>query len=713
MNGFLLLKWPTTTKAHAFTFLRINVLICGCANFTKEWRFRVIVSSFRHLTSRKFFLAKKQAHYLISTLAHQTISTLFFTYLCSMNHLSVENLSKSYNEKVLFSDITFGISQGQKVALVGHNGSGKSTLLRLIAGKEAPETGQVVFANDLRIAYLHQNPHFREGDTVKEAVFDRDNPLLALVSDYEYYLERSATDPAAAEKLQDLLPEMEAQNAWDYESQVKQILGKLGIYDLHQSVDNLSGGQKKRVSLAKTLIEKPDFLILDEPTNHLDLDTIEWLEDYLAKAQLTLLMVTHDRYFLERVTNEILELDGGNLHKYKGNYSYFLEKKAEREQMQATEVDKARNLMRKELDWVRRQPKARGTKAKYRLDAFEDLKDKASQKLGRAQMELDVKSSRIGGKILEIKNISKSFGDKQLFKNFSYTFKKGDRIGVIGKNGVGKSTFLNILTGELKPDTGEIDAGTTTVFGYYSQEEQVFKPEQRVIDVVKEVAEVVETGSGKQLTASQFLNYFQFPPPVQYTPVGKLSGGEKRRLQLLRVLIKSPNFLILDEPTNDLDITTLNILEEYLENFKGSLMIVSHDRYFMDRLVDHLFVFEGNEQIRDFAGNYTDYREAKAEEEALEKEKDNAPQAKKEPAVPAPALKAEKRKLSFKEQREFEQLEKEMAELEKKKGQLTEKMNQGKGDHQQLMDWAQELEEINHKLDEKEMRWLELSEFAT
>lgn len=630
-----------------------------------------------------------------------------------MNHLSVENLSKSYNEKKLFSDITFGISQGQKVALVGHNGSGKSTLLRIITGHEAPDTGQVVFANDLRVAYLHQNPQFREGDTVKEAVFNRDNPLLALVADYEYYMERSATDPAAAKKLQDLLPDMDTYNAWDYESQVKQILGKLGIHDLEQQVTQLSGGQKKRVAMAKTLIEKPDFLILDEPTNHLDLETIEWLEDFLAKAQMTLLMVTHDRYFLERVTNEILELDGGQLHKYKGNYSYFLEKKAEREQLQATEVEKARNLMRKELDWVRRQPKARGTKAKYRMDAFEGIKDKASQKLGRDQMELDVKTSRVGGKILEIKNISKSFDDKTLFRNFSYTFKKGDRIGVIGKNGMGKSTFLNILTGQLKPDTGEIDAGATTVFGYYSQEEQVFNPEHRVIDIVKEVAEVVETGSGKQLTASQFLNYFQFPPAVQYTPVGKLSGGEKRRLQLLRVLIKSPNFLILDEPTNDLDITTLNILEEYLDNFGGSLMIVSHDRYFMDRLVEHLFVFEGNEEIRNFPGNYTDYRELKEEEKAAAKTSQASQTAKKqEQPAEKTAPKTEKRKLSFKEQREFEQLGKDIANLEARKEKLIAQLNSGSGNHEELTAWAQEVETIKDELDEKEMRWLELSEFA-
>ncbi len=631
-----------------------------------------------------------------------------------MNHLSVENLSKSFNEKQLFSDITFGISQGQKVALVGHNGSGKSTLLRIIAGKETSEGGNVVFANDLRIAYLHQNPQFREGDTVKEAVFDRDNPLLALVSDYEYYLNLSATDPAAAEKLQDLLPAMEAHNAWDYESQVQQILGRLGIHDLQQQVTRLSGGQKKRVAMAKTLIEKPDFLILDEPTNHLDLETIEWLEDYLAKAQLTLLMVTHDRYFLERVTNEIIELDGGNLYKYKGNYSYYLEKKAEREQMQAAEVDKAKNLMRKELDWVRRQPKARGTKSKYRLEAFDGLKEKASQKLGRAQMELDVKTSRIGGKILEIKKISKSFKDKTLFKNFSYTFKKGDRIGIVGKNGMGKSTFLNVLSGQLKPDTGEIDAGTTTVFGYYSQEEAVFNPEHRVIDIVKEVAEVIETGSGKELTASQFLNYFQFPPAVQYTPVGKLSGGEKRRLQLLRVLIKSPNFLILDEPTNDLDITTLNILEEYLESFGGSLLIVSHDRYFMDRLVEHLFVFEGNEEIRDFPGNYTDYRDTKEEEESIAKEKSKEVSAapKKEAEKTSPKAKTENRKLSFKEQKEFEQLEKEIAELEAKKSKLIEQLNSGKGDHEELSKWAGEIETIGNTLDEKELRWLELSEFA-
>ncbi|WP_017733130.1 ABC-F family ATP-binding cassette domain-containing protein [Nafulsella turpanensis] len=630
-----------------------------------------------------------------------------------MNHLSVENLSKSYNEKELFSGITFGINQGQKVALVGHNGCGKSTLLRIITGHETSDSGQVVFANDLRVAYLHQNPQFREGDTVKEAVFDRQNPLLALVSDYEYYLHKSETDPAAAEKLQELLPAMEEQNAWDYESQVTQILGKLGVYDLEQRVDKMSGGQKKRVAMAKTLIEKPDFLILDEPTNHLDLETIEWLEDYLAKAQLTLLMVTHDRYFLERVTNEIIEIDGGKLYKYKGNYSYFLEKKAEREQMQATEVDKARNLMKKELEWVRRQPKARGTKAKYRMDAFEDIKDKASQKLGRSQMELDVKTSRVGGKILEVKKISKSYGNKTLFKDFSYTFKKGDRIGVVGKNGMGKSTFLNILTGAIPPDSGEVDKGTTIVFGYYSQEEAVFNPEHRVIDVVKEVAEVVQTGSGKELTASQLLNYFQFPPAVQYTPVKKLSGGERRRLQLLRVLIKSPNFLILDEPTNDLDITTLNILEEYLESFGGSLIIVSHDRYFMDRLVDHLFVLEGNETIRDFPGNYTDYRETIAEEAAEEKEKEQAAQTKKEQPAPKPApTKTEKRKLTFKEQKEFEQLEKEIASLDQKRKKLIEQLNSGSGNHEELTTLSKEIEEIGEQIDEKEMRWLELSEFV-
>lgn len=630
-----------------------------------------------------------------------------------MNHLSVENLSKSFNEKALFSGITFGINQGQKVALVGHNGCGKSTLLRIITGHETSDSGEVVFANDLRVAYLHQNPQFKAGDTVKEAVFDRQNPLLALVSDYEYYLHKSETDPAAAEKLQELLPAMEEQNAWDYESQVTQILGKLGVYDLEQKVENMSGGQKKRVAMAKTLIEKPDFLILDEPTNHLDLETIEWLEDYLAKAQLTLLMVTHDRYFLERVTNEIVEIDGGRLYKYKGNYSYFLEKKAEREQMQATEVDKARNLMKKELEWVRRQPKARGTKAKYRMDAFEDIKDKASQKLGRSQMELDVKTSRVGGKILEVKKISKSYGDKTLFKNFSYTFKKGDRIGVVGKNGMGKSTFLNILTGALTPDSGEVDKGTTIVFGYYSQEEAIFNPEHRVIDVVKEVAEVVQTGSGKELTASQLLNYFQFPPAVQYTPVKKLSGGERRRLQLLRVLIKSPNFLILDEPTNDLDITTLNILEEYLESFGGSLVIVSHDRYFMDRLVDHLFVLEGNESIRDFPGNYTDYRETIAEEEAEAKEKEQLAQAKKTetPTKQAPP-KADKRKLSFKEQKEFEQLEKEIRVLEEKRKKLIEQLNKSQGNHEELTALSKEIEETGEEIDEKEMRWLELSEFA-
>lgn len=625
-----------------------------------------------------------------------------------MNYLSAESLSKSFSEKVLFKDITFGISQGEKVALVGVNGSGKSTLLKLILGQEVPDEGVISFKRDIKVSSLGQNPQFNEEETVMSSIFNSENDLLSTIREYEYHVHHASTSTASQNMLQGLMEKMDAFNAWDYESQIQQILGQLGIYDLDKKIKHLSGGQKKRVALAKALIDKPDLLILDEPTNHLDLETIEWLENYLAGQQLTLLLVTHDRYFLERVTNVILELEGGSLYKYKGNYSYFLEKKAEREEREATEVEKAKNLLRKEQEWMRRQPKARGTKAKYRIDAFHELKEKASKNLQKQELELSVQSKRQGGKILEIEHIHKSFEGKKLIDDFSYVFKKGDRIGIIGPNGVGKSTFLNMVSGRLQPDQGEVEPGATTVFGYYTQSELDFKESQRVIDIVKEIAEVVKMGDGREITASQFLQYFQFAPPRQYDMVSKLSGGEKRRLQLLRVLIKNPNFLILDEPTNDLDIMTLNILEEFLENFQGCLLLVSHDRYFMDHLVDHLFVFKGEGKIKDFPGNYTDYREYTSEIEEEKKEK--TPSVSSSPRTET--KKEEKRKLSFNEKREYELLEGEIEKLEKQKELLILKMNEGITEHEELLKLANEIENISHLIEKKSDRWLELGEFV-
>ncbi|MFD2513387.1 ABC-F family ATP-binding cassette domain-containing protein [Pontibacter locisalis] len=627
-----------------------------------------------------------------------------------MNYLSAENISKSFGDRWLFKNLNFGISQGQRIVLVGVNGSGKTTLLNVLAGKLPPDEGSVSVRKEISIGYLGQNPELDEEQTVHQNIFSMQNETLDLISQYEAAIVDSGT---SADKMQQLMERMDELQAWDFEVKVKQILSKLGINNLDTKIKHLSGGQRKRVAMAKVLIEEPDMLILDEPTNHLDLDTIEWLEGLLSTQNTTLLMVTHDRYFLDKVANEIAELDNGEIFSYKGNYSYFLEKKAEREQNAAAETEKARNLMRKELEWIRRMPKARGTKAKYRVDAFEELKEKAAKKTGGPQLELSVKTTRQGGKIIEVDHISKSFGEKKIVDDFSYVFKKKDRIGVVGPNGAGKSTFLNMLTGKLAPDSGIIEAGQTTVFGYYTQDELTYKDDQRVIDIVKEIAEVVEMANGEVITASQFLQHFQFSPPQQYTFVSKLSGGEKRRLQLLRVLIKSPNFLILDEPTNDLDIITLNILEDFLLNFGGCLIIVSHDRYFMDRLVEHLFVFEGDGHIRNFPGNYTDYREWQKEQEKQDKLEQEVKQA----AAPAPAAERKpqqpenKRKATFNEKKEYERLEQEIEHLETRKTAIIETMNSGSTtDHEELNALATELEDINEQLEEKEFRWLELAE---
>ncbi len=631
-----------------------------------------------------------------------------------MLYLSVESLSKQYlttegKEKPLFRQISFGIDQGQKVALVGINGSGKSTLLKIIAGLETPDQGKVVFKNDITVAFADQNPVFLEGASVISSIYQSDNETLNLLREYRQELNH----PTSTEKLQELMTRIDGINAWDYENQIEQILGELGIYDLDQPVDQLSGGQRKRIALARALVEKPDFLILDEPTNHLDLETIEWLENYISSQQMSLLLVTHDRYFLEKVTQEILELDQGQIYRYKGNYAYFLEKKAERMALQQAEIDKAQNLFRKELDWMRRQPKARGTKAKYRVDAFDEIKDKAHQRLDKQNLELQVQGRRQGKKILEISHISKSFQGKTLIEDFTYIFRKQDRLGIIGKNGSGKTTLLNMITGQLPPETGMVEAGATTVFGYYTQKELVFQEGQRVIDVVKEVAEVIEVSKGNFITAGQFLQHFQFPMDMHYTQVANLSGGERRRLQLLRVLMKNPNFLILDEPTNDLDLITLNVLEDFLLRFEGCLILVSHDRYFMDRLVDHLFVFqEDSGMIQDFPGNYTDYRQSLLEEEATAVvRKDKAPT---HPVKSSETPATKPKKLSYKEKKEYEMLEQEIEELEKKKNQLVEQLHQasvsGKANHEELTALSVAIEETSQQIDEKSNRWLELAE---
>ncbi len=626
-------------------------------------------------------------------------------YLFFMNFLSAETVAKSFGDRWLFRSISFGVSQGEKVAIVGPNGIGKSTLLNILAGKLQPDEGRVSVRKEIKMGFLSQNPDFDVNLTILDTLFAAQNPALKAIKAYEHALEHIEQ----TELLEYAIEQMDNYSAWDYEAQVRQILGKLGIHDLDRTINKLSGGQRKRVALARVLIEQPDLLILDEPTNHLDLEAIEWLENYLSTQNTTLLLITHDRYFLDAVSNVIVEIDRGQLYRYQGNYGYFLEKKSEREAQQTAETEKARNLLRKELDWMRRQPKARGTKAKYRVDAFYDLKDKAAGQKAAAQLELSVKTMRVGNKIIELDHVCKSFGDQKIVDNFSHVFKKQDRIGIVGKNGVGKTTFLNMLTGTLAPDSGTIDKGDTIQFGYYTQQELVYKENQRVIELVQEIAEVVTLANGQQLTASAFLTLFLFPPAKQWDMVAKLSGGEKRRLQLLRILIKNPNFLILDEPTNDLDLTTLNVLEDFLDNFGGCLMLVSHDRYFMDRLVEHLFVFEGDGKIRDFTGNYTDYREWLKEQEnaPIVAEKTPVPVAKTE--QPQPVV-TSKRKLSFKEQKEYEQLEGEIAKLEIRKKELVGKLTIGSDDHAELTQWAKEIQDLENQIDTKSIRWLELGE---
>jgi ATP-binding cassette subfamily F protein uup len=634
-----------------------------------------------------------------------------------MNLLSVEGLSKSYGEKQLFKDLTFGIAQGEKVALVARNGTGKSTLLRILSSNDTADEGRVVFRKDLRISFLDQNPSFDEELSIIDAVLLAENEITLAIKRYEKIID-AQTDEMDAQQSKELevaIAQMDKTNAWAYEVRVKQVLDKLGLIKLNQQLKTLSGGQKKRVALAKVLIEEPDLLIMDEPTNHLDVDMIEWLEEYLESKDLSLFLVTHDRYFLDNVCNKIIELDNQKLYTYQGNYSYFLEKKAEREFNASREVDKAQNLMRKELEWIRRMPKARGTKSKSRVDAFYDLKEKATEKRNINDMELNVKMSRIGGKVIEMKKVYKSYDDLNILKGFDYTFKTGERIGIVGKNGIGKTTFLNLITGLEEPDSGKINVGETIVFGYYSQSGLNLKEDKRVIEVVKDnIAEVISLGDGSKVSASQFLTLFQFPPEMQYTFVSKLSGGEKRRLFLLTVLVKNPNFLILDEPTNDLDLLTLQTLEEFLIHFKGCLVVVSHDRYFMDKLVDHLFVFEGEGVVKDFSGNYREWREQVTEDELeLKKKQKQLLANQKNEKLSEPALDTNSSKLkkkSFKEKYEFEQLQSEIANLEKEKVELTQKLAESKGTHDEILAWSKRIGEVISAIDEKELRWLALSE---
>lgn len=622
-----------------------------------------------------------------------------------MNYLLVESISKSYGIRELFSNITFGLHKGQRTALVARNGSGKTTLLNIIGGIDTPDSGKVVVRKDIRIGYLNQSPSFPPDKTVLEAILGGDQPINRILREYETLVNDPGTSPEA---LNHILQEMDRLNAWDYEARVKQMLHQLQLPDFHQKTSELSGGQIKRMALAAVLLSEPDLLILDEPTNHLDIAMTEWLEDYLSSPSMTLLMVTHDRYFLDNVCTDIIEIENNQVYNYQGNYAYYLEKKAERQATRESETDKARNLYLRELEWVRRMPKARGTKSKSRLDAFDDIKQKAFAYRKQKEIEINFRMKRMGSKILELVKVSKQYEEKVLMDKFTYSFRKGERIGIVGKNGTGKSTLLKMILGQTEPDAGKITTGETIEFGYYRQDGMIGNEDKRVIEVIREIADVIDTDRSGSLTASQMLQRFDFTPEMQYTYVSKLSGGEKRRLYLLTVLMKNPNFLILDEPTNDLDILTLNKLEEFLENFGGCMIIVSHDRYFMDKLVDQLFVFEGDGRITIYPGSYTEYRIHQEEEVLRQQEVKEKMQVQQSVIVSEP--KKEKTKLSYKEKLELEQLELQIPQWEAEKKQLEEKLNSGLTDHEELVRTSEQLNTLISLLDEKSMRWLELSE---
>jgi ATP-binding cassette subfamily F protein uup len=635
-------------------------------------------------------------------------------YICGMHYVSVVDLSKSYGVKPLFQDITFHLEEGDKIALVARNGSGKSTLLRILSGKETVDSGTVWIHKDVTVALFEQEPVFIDEKSILDNIFHHNHPVINAIKAYE-----AASDAEDVDLLTDAIVRLDELNAWDFDTKVKQILGKLDIHHLQQTAGTLSGGQRKRVALAKTLIDigfehKHVLLIMDEPTNHLDVEMVEWLEHYLNQEKVTLMLVTHDRYFLDAVSEEIWEMDGSTLHTYKGDYENYLEKKAARIENETASIDKARNTYRKELEWMRKQPKARTTKSKSRQDNFYTVETKAKQRIEDQQVELQMKMNRLGGKIAELKKVYKSFGEKVILKGFDYTFKKGERVGVIGKNGVGKTTFINMLQNIEQPDSGKINIGETIIFGNYSQQGLVIKEDVRVIEFVKNIAEHFPLAAGGSLSAAQFLNLFLFPPEQQYTYISRLSGGEKRRLHLLSILFRNPNFLVLDEPTNDLDLPTLGILENFLSEYQGCLVIVSHDRYFMDRLVDHLLVLEGDGLVRDFPGNYSQYRDW------LKNNGEQAAFPNEQPAVSPPATpdaaatnKTPKKQLSYKEKKEFEGLEQDIARLTREKQEITEKLNSGYTSFDELQKLSIRIGELGQILDHKELRWLELSELGT
>jgi ATP-binding cassette subfamily F protein uup len=617
--------------------------------------------------------------------------------LNSVNYLSVENISKSYGERVLFQDISFGINKDQKIAFVAKNGTGKTSILNIIAGLDTPDTGQIVSRKDISIAYLAQNDDLDPSLTIEETIFATDNKILSIVNQYE----KALKNPEEADAYQAAFDLMDQYNAWDFETQYRQILSKLKLDDLSQKIASLSGGQKKRLSLAIVLISKPDLLILDEPTNHLDLEMIEWLESFFAKEKITLFMVTHDRYFLERVCDEILELDQGKIYKYKGNYSYYLQNKEERLALEATNLSKAKSLFKKELDWMRRQPKARTTKSKSRIDDFFQIKEKAHQRRKDHTVQLEINMERLGSKILELHKLHKSFGDKKILEGFDYVFKRGERIGIIGKNGTGKSSFLNIITQKTPVDAGKVVIGETIKFGYYTQAGINIKEGQKVIEVIKEFGEYIPLAKGRKISASQLLERFLFDKKKQYDFVEKLSGGEQKRLYLCAVLIQNPNFLILDEPTNDLDVVTLNVLENFLLDYPGNLLVVSHDRYFMDKIVDALFVFRGNGIVENFPGNYSDFR---AYDSSAEKEVTQEKIVEKKVVT-----KTTKSTLSFNEKREYGALEAEIERLQNQKERIEKQFLNVEIAPDDIQKKSEELQEIITSLEEKEERWLELS----
>ena len=621
-----------------------------------------------------------------------------------MNLLSAENLSKEFGARNLFSNLSFGLNKGDKMALVANNGTGKSSLLKILAGKDVSSTGNVIFRKGIEVGYLSQDSILDENLSIQQLIDSAKSRVSRLISEYEKALVLQTGDfsDKNQKKVEELTFLMDRYSAWDYNRKIQQILSKFKITDLNQKVGSLSGGQKKRLSLSLLLIEESDILLLDEPTNHLDVEMIEWLEKYLSQKKSTILMVTHDRYFLENVCNHILELENGQLYHHKGNYSYFLKKREERETNFDVEIQKANKLMKKELEWVRRSPKARTTKSKSRLQSFERIKEKAKSAKKKSELNLEVKMRRVGGKILELKNIRKSYDDLCILDGFSYTFKKQEKIGILGNNGVGKSTFLNILTGKESVDSGKVNVGETIVYGYFSQEGLKLTEDKRVIEVLKEIADVVVLSNGSKISASQMLEHFMFNSEMQYTYVSKLSGGEKRRLYLLTVLMKNPNFLILDEPTNDMDLLTLNKLEEFLIDFNGCLIIVSHDRYFMDRLSDHMFVFKGDGIINDFYGNYSEYRDLQKNEEKQNKfeEKKKKIQNKK----------IDKRKVSYKEKREYVELEKEIEKLESEKNELEESLLRPELEVDKIIGNSKRLSDLVKLIDEKSLRWMELDE---